>query len=167
MDETAGVLVRGSMWLATVAWALGEACAGRSPGLDRGARAAWTAGVVLALVHAALAFHFVYGWSHRVAAVATEEQAAAVFGIGWSGGILVNYVFLVIWVLDAAWWWLAPHLRTTHGGWAAARFAFFVFMFVNGAVVFATGTGRLVGVVCVIAALGGRARAGRQAYAST
>jgi hypothetical protein len=49
------------MILATLAWATGEALMRRSPQADRWARAVWTGGIALALIHVGLAFHFVYG----------------------------------------------------------------------------------------------------------
>src|SRR4051812_14676714 len=96
------------MIVATVAWAASEVLMRRSPVLDRLARAIWTAGVVLALVHVALAFEFVYSWDHDAAVAATARQAANRLGWGWRGGIYVNYVFLAIWIADVSWWWLAP-----------------------------------------------------------
>lgn len=148
------------MWLATVAWAVGETGMRRSNGSDRAVRLVWTVGVVLALVHAALAFHYVHDWSHTAAALETTRQAEARFGVGWNGGIFVNYAFLTIWTLDACGRWLAPQARAMR--WRAIeglRFAFFIFMFVNGAIVFASGFGRLVGTLCVMAVLVDRARA--------
>lgn len=141
------------MWLATVAWAVGEIVVRRS-GRTEAARLAWTLGVALALVHAGLAFHYVHGWSHSAAALETMQQAEARFGVGWSGGVYVNYVFLAIWGLDTCWWWLSAESRSTRSrGLEATRWAFFVFMFVNGAVVFASGVGRAVGIACVAAVL--------------
>lgn len=147
-------LVRGTMILATVAWALGEALMRRSLRSDRWARAIWTIGVALALIHVALAFHLVYAWDHEAAVAATARQAADRFGWGWRGGIYVNYVFLVFWLADVWWWWLAPVSRASRSPRIeAARLAFFTFMFFNGAVVFASGTGRLVGIAAVTVVL--------------
>lgn len=145
------------MWLATAAWAVGEVGVRRSPRGDRGARIAWTIGVVFAILHAVLVFHYVHGWSHGAAALDTMRQGEERLGVGWSGGIYVNYAFIAIWALDAGWWWLAAPSRAARArGLEVARFAFFVFMFVNGAIVFAAGAGRWLGVACVAAAvLGG------------
>lgn len=148
------LVVRGTMWLATVAWAVGEVIMRRSRGAQAAARLAWTVGLALAFVHAGLAFHYVHGWSHGAAALETMRQAEERFGVGWSGGIYVNYVFLAIWGLDTSWWWLSAESRATRSRrLEATRWAFFVFMFVNGAVVFASGVGRAVGIACVAAVL--------------
>jgi hypothetical protein len=154
---TPSTIVRTTMILATVAWAMGETLTGRSTASDRMARASWTAGVTLALLHVFLAFDLVYAWNHEAAVEATVRQAADRFGEGWRGGIYVNYVFLAVWLGDVCWWWLAPASRAARPrGLEAARFAFFLFMFLNGAVVFASGTGRLIGAVSISAVLVGR-----------
>jgi len=142
------------MILATVAWALGEVLMRRSPSSDRIARAIWTFGICLAFLHVVLAFQLIYAWDHEAAVEATVRQAADRFGWGWRGGIYVNYVFLALWLADVCWWWLAPLSHVSRPlGIEATRFAFFTFMFLNGAVIFASGIGRVIGTVAVSAAL--------------
>jgi hypothetical protein len=142
------------MILGTLAWAAGEALMRRSPLADRWARALWTVAIVLAAAHVVLAFHFVYRWNHETAVAETARQAAETFGWGWQGSIYVNYVFLSIWLADVCWWWVAP---ASHASRALrleiARLATFVFMFVNGAIIFASGVGRLAGIAAVAAVL--------------
>jgi hypothetical protein len=141
------VAVRGTMILATVAWAFGEVLMRRSPGSDRLARTIWTIGIALALLHVVLAFQLVYAWNHEAAVAATVEQVADRFGWGWRGGIYANYLFLALWLADVCWWWLAPASHVSRSvRIETARLIVFVFMFVNGAVVFASGNGRLVGI---------------------
>jgi hypothetical protein len=138
--------VRGTMLLATVAWALAELS--RTDHI-RG-RQWWTIGAGLAVIHVLLAFHAVYAWSHEAAVVDTARQTAALTGWSWGGGVSVNYVFIAIWIADAAWWWIEPASHEARPQTIErARFALFVFMFANGAIVFASGIGRIVGVVCV------------------
>jgi hypothetical protein len=145
------VIVRGTMIVATVAWAAGEALMRRSPVRDRRARAIWTIGVAFALIHVVLAFQLVYAWDHEAAVTATARQAADRFGWGWRGGIYVNYVFLALWLLDLCWWWLAPASHVSRGRlFETARRGVFAFMFFNGAVVFASGVGRLVGLASLM-----------------
>ena len=142
------------MILATLAWAAGEVLMRRSPQADRWARTAWTVAILLAAIHVGLAFHFVYGWNHETAVAETARQSAERFGVGWRGSIYVNYVFLAIWLADVCWWWAAP---ASHGSrsirFEIARLATFVFMFVNGAIIFASGIGRLAGIAAVAAVL--------------
>ena len=153
------------MIVATMAWAVGEALMGRSDATDRWARVIWTMGIALALVHVGLAFDLVYGWNHEAAVAATVQQAADRFGWGWRGGIYVNYVFLALWLGDVGWWWLAPASRAARPArLETVRLALFAFMFFNGAVVFASGIGRIVGVASVsLAILGFLTRRAKQA----
>ncbi len=147
------------MILATVLWALGEALMRRSPHLDRLARATWTVGIALAFLHVVFAFHMVYEWNHEAAVAATVRQSADVVGWGWRGGIYVNYVFLTLWLADVCWWWMATDSHVSRSiGFERARLALFVFMFVNGSVVFASGIGRLIGIGSVCLALVGSKR---------
>ena len=88
---------------AVVAWALGVAFRSRT---------AWAAGAVLALTHAVLAFAVFYGWSHDVAREATRRQTAALTGLDFAGGIYINYLSVMIWLADAAWWWVSPRSRS-------------------------------------------------------
>lgn len=142
------------MWLVTIAWAAGEVTMRRSPRRDRLGRACWTIGLALALLHVVLAFEYVHAWSHEAAIAATVRQSDERFGIGWRGGIYVNYVFLAIWLADVGWWWLAPASHRTRARWLErTRLAFFVFMFVNGAVIFAAWPGRLIGIAAVVIVL--------------
>jgi hypothetical protein len=147
-------VVRTTMILATIGWAAGEALMGRSAASDRAARASWTLAIGLALLHVFLAFQLVYAWNHEAAVAATVQQATDRFGAGWRGGIFVNYVFLALWLADVVWWWQAPASRAARPrAVETARRAFFVFMFLNGAVVFASGIGRLIGALAVAGVL--------------
>jgi hypothetical protein len=160
-------VVRGTMIVATAAWAAGEALMKRSPLADRWARAFWTLGIAFALVHVALAFHFIYAWDHDAAVAATARQTADWIGWRWRGGIYINYAFLAGWLLDVCWWWIRPKSHRWRSiRFERTRFAVFVFMFFNGAVVFASGAGRLAGAISVIVVLlASMARKPRSSYA--
>jgi len=161
---TSLTLVRGTMVLATITWALGEVLMRRSAGTDRLARAMWTAGIGLALIHVFLAFELVYAWNHEAAVDATSRQAAERVGWAWRGGIYVNYVFLVLWLADVSWWWVAPATHATRSlRFETSRLALFTFMFFNGAVVFASAATRVVGIAAVTAVLIGSRVLHRQA----
>ena len=118
----------------------------RPPAL--GARRLWTVAVVLCAVHTALAFQTRYHWSHAAAAADGAAQVAALTGWSWAGVPYVNYTFLVLWAADAVRWWTGP----CGSGRDRKRMALSVmvlFMFVNGAVVFAKGPIRPVGVAAL------------------
>ena len=107
----------------------------------------WTAAAALCITHSALAFHVRHGWSHDAAVRQTAAQTAAVTGLDWGGGVFVNYAFLAIWAADVAWIWAAPasYLRRPSAVNGLVS-AFFLFIIVNGAVVFAGGPARVVGI---------------------
>jgi hypothetical protein len=148
------LLLRGTAWLSLLAWAASEwlkGGAGARSRRDGTARALFTGGALALLVHSALAFHFRYGWSHGAAVLDTARQTEAVTGLGFGGGLFVNEVFLLLWSLEAAWWWRHPVRYRSRGraiAWAVR--AFFLMMFVSGAVVFARGPVRLAGVAAIV-----------------
>lgn len=141
---------------ATLAWAFADACRLLRRQLEV-ARLVWTAGAVAFAIHSVSAFVLLYGGSHTRALAETSRQTAALTGVESGTGLYVNYLFLVVWIADSIWWWTAgaaAGARFSRLGWA--RFVFFLFMFVNGAVVFADGWMRVVGLLgvsVVVAAL--------------
>ncbi|MGH9315055.1 MAG: hypothetical protein ACRD09_06370 [Vicinamibacterales bacterium] len=157
------ILVQGTIALAIVTWAGAEYLKQRRPpDHEAAARTLWTAGALLLVAHTIAAFHFVYGWSHRAAAAETARQTAELTGLRWAGGLFVNYAFLVVWVADAAWWWAAPaSYRNRPAAIRTAMLAFFVFMFVNGGILFADGAMRALCAAAVAAVLWRWYRAGR------
>ena len=162
---TSLTIVRGTMVLATVAWAVGEVLMRRSASADRRARVAWTIGVALALLHVILAFEFVYSWNHDAAVKVTAHQTADLVGWEWRGGIYINYIFLLLWLADVSWWWAAPASHAARSvRLERARLVLFAFMVFNGAVVFASATTRVVGVAAVAAALIGSRAVRRQGH---
>ena len=143
-------LVRVTIVLSTVLWAAVEAGRLLRPTLVEPLRQLWTVAVLLAVVHVAFAFDVVYGWSHDAAVAATARQTAEQTGLTWGGGLYVNYLFLTMWAADALWWWLSPaSYRSRDPRLERVRLALFTFMFVNGAIVFAAGVARAVGIVAV------------------
>jgi hypothetical protein len=150
--ELAELAVRGTIWLSLLAWVIGEWRRSAPNAPTTAGRRPWTVGALAALVHSALAFHIHYGWSHADAYADTARQTAAVTGLEWGGGLYVNYAFLVVWTADALWWRGAPQsFRDRPRLLDRAVRAFLLFMFVNGAVVFARGSWRWLGAVAVSA----------------
>jgi hypothetical protein len=144
-----------TIWLALLALTAAEA--GRRPAFSGRAPAGWLdtvsfAGLALLVVHIALAYAVRHGWSHDAAVRATAAQTAAVYGLDWGGGIYVNYLFTLVWAVDAWQWSAAP-------GAAAARppaihralRVFYGVIIVNAAVVFVPGLRRYLGVAVVLA----------------
>ena len=138
--------VRGSLALMAAGFSLRHL---RRP---RAFRLCSAGGAVLMPIHIAAAFGARHGWSHAAAVADTARQTRALTGLDWGGGVWVNYLFAALWLADAAWAALAPaaydrrprRLEYTVG----ASLGFIAF---NGAVVFAAGPTRWVG----LAACGG------------
>jgi hypothetical protein len=111
------------------------------------ARWLWTLGCVLYLGHVASAFQFRHGWSHDAAYRETAQRTAEAFGLDWGGGLYLNYLFTVAWVADVVWWWRGPAWYAARPRWLGwALHGFLAFMVFNGAVVFATGLVRWIGL---------------------
>ena len=154
--------VRATMLVATVLWSCAEVLKIARPDRVEPARQLWTASLALALLHAALGFEVAYGWSHTAAAADAARRTAAVTGLDWGGGMAVNYVFLTLWLGDAIWWWAdAAGYARRPIALERARLALFLFMFVNGTIVFAGNLARAIavpatGAVCAAWVLGPR-----------
>jgi hypothetical protein len=115
------------------------------------ARAFWTAGALLALVHVGLAFHFHHGWSQASAFAETARQTRELLGVSVGAGLFVNYVFLAVWLADALWWWRRPARYAARPGVLDFGLrAFLLFIFVNGTIVFGRGAVRIAGIVSLL-----------------
>jgi hypothetical protein len=151
MDD---LLLRATAWLSMAAWAASEWLLASVPRPVRAkpARASFTLGAVALLLHTGLALHLRHAWSQADAMREIARQTAEVTGLGFSGGLFVNYAFLAFWMAEACWWWLAPagYLRRGLGARWASR-AVFLFMFVNGAIVFGHGPVRVFGAIAILA----------------
>jgi hypothetical protein len=143
-----------TIWLSMILFVAGEAGKrfGRTDSTSRWSRRAWTIGVVLCAIHMSIAMAVRYGWSHQDAVRATTAQAAAVYGFSWNGGLYVNYVFLLIWAGETAWWRIAPRTYRSRGAalvWLLRAFYFTII--VNAVVVFARPVMRPLGMVLIAA----------------
>jgi hypothetical protein len=112
---------------------------------DRIARWLWTWGAIAYLIHVVVAFHFFHQWSH---AKAFEHVAhASRFG----EGIYVSYFFTVLWMVDAAWWWVFPQSYVERSNWISrAIHAFMLFIVVNATMIFETGVVRVMGAAMLL-----------------
>ena len=158
------LLTRLTIWLALCASAIGAGILLLSRDRSRwlsGARLAWTLGCAFFLAHVASAFTYYHHWSHAAAYRETAQRTGELTGLRWGGGIYLNYLFAIAWVVDVGWWWLAPEGFSARSPRVNAIWqGFFLFMVFNGAVVFGTGPVRWLGVgICGgFAALWWRAR---------
>lgn len=98
----------------------------------------WATGAVLSLIHAWCAFAYFHESSHVVAFESTANKVEALFGFRFGYGIYFNYLFNLIWIVDAAWWITMPktyQARNSTFDWTID--GFLLFIAINGAVVFA------------------------------
>ena len=140
-----------TIWTALLLYTAGEY--GRAGLPPRGwARPAWLLGAACYVAHVAAAFGAHHGWSHSVAYAYTAARTDALFGLAWGGGLWVNYAFTLLWIGEGAWWWLAPTSYARRApAWTTAVRGAFMFMIVNGAVAFVSGSRRLLGIAVVVA----------------
>ena len=149
------LLTTATIWGALIAYTVAEGGRARLIPAFSGERArnVWTLGCLLYVAHVASAFQFQHGWSHEAAYAYTADQTAALVGLVWGGGIYVNYLFTALWIEEVVWWWVAPTSYHARSSWVrfAVR-AVFLFMIVNGAVVFVAGPmrGLGAGIVAVL-----------------
>ncbi|HEY2250073.1 MAG TPA: hypothetical protein VGH74_03390, partial [Planctomycetaceae bacterium] len=118
---------------------------------DRVQRGLWTLGCCLAWAHAASAFAFYHHWSHDDAYWRTARETAAVVGIDWGGGLYFNYLFILLWTGDVAWWWTFPAAhRNRPRSYSLFLDAYLAFIAFNATVVFGHGTVRYFGVAATL-----------------
>ena len=94
----ADLAVRGSIAVATLSWASAEWLRLRQPSAGAMARAFWTLGAALTVVHTIAVFHYIHDWSQDAALAHTAQQTAVLTGLRWGGGLYVNYAFIALWV---------------------------------------------------------------------
>lgn len=151
------LLTRITIWVAISGYALGAALPllfRQRPQWQARARWAWTIGCFGLIAHTVCAFHFYHHWSQISAYREVERQTAEVTGLGWGGGLFINYAFLAAWMLDVAWWWRGlESYRNRH--WLITAFwqGIFIFMIFNATVVFKTGAVRWIGLALCLALL--------------
>jgi hypothetical protein len=150
-------LIVATIWLALVLFAVGEY--GKRHLRERGTAPPgfWWAGAVglaIGVLHVVIALARDHDWSHATAWRVTEMRAREIFGFGWGGFVLVNYLFLAAWGFEL-WRWRRDPDRYRQQP-APARTAFRIFslvMILNGGVVFASGPRRGLGFALVVALL--------------
>ena len=156
---TCGILLtRVTIWLALIAYALGAVrqllARGRAEQLTQ-ARWFWTVGCGFYVAHVVGAFGAYHSWSHAAAYEATAMQTHETVGLRWGGGIYFNYIFGLLWLGDVGWWWLAPASHRQRPPWVNALWCgFFLFMVINGAIVFGRGPVRWLGILICLVLLG-------------
>lgn len=95
---------------------------------------------------------FYHEWSLTAAHQDTAEKTQAAIGWRFGGGIYFNYLFLLIWLADAIWWWIAPAGYANRGKVVNLLvYGYLFFIAFNGVVVFGQGATHWTGLgVCLV-----------------
>ncbi|MCA9199368.1 MAG: hypothetical protein KDA87_17605 [Planctomycetales bacterium] len=103
-------------------------------------RILWTAALMAYVCHVMVAFHFYHHWSHQHAFEHTARRTATMLGFSFGYGIYFSHLFLIIWLVDVGWWWLAPGTYQRRSNWIGRWVHWFLFFVaVNGTIVFESG----------------------------
>ncbi|HKO62682.1 MAG TPA: hypothetical protein VJV03_16065 [Pyrinomonadaceae bacterium] len=164
--ETGAFLTRGTIWVSIVGYAIGSVIfalsysarrradsSRRSERLDSATRVIWTVACAGLFAHFVSAFHFYHGWSHAAAYEDTARQTRELFGLNWGGGVFINYLLLVAWMIDVGWWWASglDSYRKRPLWLLVAWHGFLIFIIFNATVVFGDGIVLPVGVaICLV-----------------
>ncbi len=111
----------------------------------------WLFGSLCALFHAFFAMGFYHQWSHDLAIEDTAQKTDSLLGLSFGAGIYFNYVFVVIWLLDAIWWIVNSNHYESRSSWITWMiYGYLIFIAINGAIVFETGPVRRFGIAVLI-----------------
>jgi hypothetical protein len=89
-----------------------------------------------------IVFELAHHWSHQAAIEHTEEIS------GFGPGLYVNYLFILVWIADVAWSWIALDRYRARSNWVNGLIIGFMgFIVFNAAVVFGHGVLRWVSAV--------------------
>jgi len=154
--ETGEFLTRATIWTTIAGYTVGSILFALSRGRSRwdsATRITWTIAVVSLIAHFICAYQFYHHWSQRSAYLDTARQTEEVVGLNWGGGLFINYAFLLIWIVDIAWWWLRGLSSYRSRPWPliALWHGFIIFILFNATIVFKDGMVRWVGlVICLV-----------------
>lgn len=114
-------------------------------------RRLWTCGLLLYLSHVVAAFLFIHNMSHQQAYQHTAERTTQVVGLNWGGGIYVNHLFLIFWLVDTILWWSQgvdyPYQSKLY---YLCLQTIFAFMFVNATVIFGPQHWQVIAICLVV-----------------
>ena len=110
----------------------------------------WVFGAVVMLAHLAAAFHLVHHWSHAEAELDTARQTEELLGISVGAGLWVNYIFVLTWLIDAAWLLFARESYLRRPRWLTVTIQGFLgFIVFNATVVFGKGPLRWIAALAM------------------
>ncbi len=114
-------------------------------------RVIWVLGCLLAILHVIGVFGYLMHWSHQAALDDTGMKTEQLIGVRFEGGVYFNYLFLLLWGLDAAWWCLLPEVYLQRARlWEVSLIGYLWFIAFNATVVFESGPVRWAGVLVTL-----------------
>ena len=114
-------------------------------------RGLWTAGCVAFVAHVAAAFHYAHHWSHAEAIQSTAQQTRDLIGWAFGEGLYFSYLFMILWIADVFWHWLAPTGYEQRPRWMQLSLHLYLFLIAfNGAVIFESGVTRPAGIAVTL-----------------
>ena len=115
------------------------------------AKSLWLIGSLLSLLHAIATMAYYHQFQHALAYEDTAHQTEQAIGIAVGFGIWLNYLFVLVWLLDALW------MNGLTASYFARRLAlnrliygFLGFIAFNGAIVFESGPVRWIGILAIL-----------------
>lgn len=112
------------------------------------ARIFWTVACAGLLAHILSAYHFFHNWSHKSAYLETARQTSEVYGYYWGGGLYINFLLMIGWIVDVIWWWRGiEKYRNRPAIVTITWHAFLYFIFFNATIVFEGGILRWAGLL--------------------
>lgn len=143
--------IRHSAWIVVFMWPIAAATiqlyrlnSARYAGSRRTVRVLYSVGLITMLLHVAVAFHLGHGWSHADAFDRTERTS------GFGPGLFVNYAFVLLWLVQVLWMWVAFDCYLNLRTWPNRLILGFMwFVLFNASVVYGTGFVRWLGLVCL------------------
>jgi hypothetical protein len=110
----------------------------------------WLVGAILSMCHSIGALATFHNSSQAEALESTAQQTEALLGIRVGAGLYVNYVFVVVWLTDAALRLVIPNKYLQFPkSYFYTVYGFLIFIAINGAIVFKEGIIRGIGILCL------------------
>lgn len=128
-------------------WMVAKKSRYRWPGLI-----VWSLGCGLFWWHTVSAYQFAHDWSHQDAVDHVRQRSEQLVGLPIGFGIYFNWLFGLVWTVDCG-LVLLGRLRDATNFLGPVRWwlgGFMVFMWINGAIIFAQGAIRWLATGCLI-----------------